>query len=154
MNDYYVPGTQKGVFGNATAWVLATLALIGVVVSIIGVVRWVSAPTRGKLQAREQINSGAFRIAAYNHFFDLCAAVQSDEARLEAQYVSLSTATGEDVARIQANIAGITSDRADAVNEYNADASKDYTVGQFKSSKLPYQLDATYTRGDHTSCAA
>lgn len=77
--------------------------------------------------------------------------MQTDETRLAAQQTELKTAPQDDISRIQANIAGITSDRADAINEYNADAQKDYTVGQFKSSKLPYQLDQQEVR---TTCVS
>lgn len=73
MSEPWIPSTQRGAFGNLVLWVLGILALIGLVVGITAGVRWVTAPAKGKLQAREQINSGSFRIAAYNHFFDLCA---------------------------------------------------------------------------------
>lgn len=154
MTDMWEPKTQKGVFGMITLWVLGLLAL-GIAISLIGWgVGWFAAPYQGKLEARKQINSGSFRIAAYNHFFDLCAAVQSDEASLDAQRVELASATGDDRARIEANIAGLSADRADAINQYNADAAKSYTVGQFRSSGLPWQLDSTaYHGGGHTVCA-
>jgi len=150
VSDMWEPQTQKGVFGNIVLWVIGLFAL-GVVVTLMAWgFGWVFAPAKGKLEARQQINSGSFRIASYDHFFDLCAAVQSDEARLAAQKVELRTATGDDRQRIEANIAGITADRADAVNQYNADAAKSYTEGQFRSSHLPYQLD---TQEEHTTCA-
>lgn len=73
----------------------------------------------------------------------MCAAVQSDEARLAAQRVELKSATGDDKSRVEANIAGITADRADAINQYNADAQKSYTIGQFRASGLPFTLGPT-----------
>lgn len=154
MSNYqyegYTPKNQRGFFGNITLWIIGVLILIGLVGGVTFGVRWLTAPAKGKLQAREQINSGAFRIAAYNHFFDVCIAVQTDETRLAAQKAELKTAPKDDVARIQANIAGIISDRAEAINEYNADARKSYTIGQFKSRQLPYQLDQQEV---HTRCA-
>lgn len=150
----YEPQTQKGLFANGVAWILGGFALVLVLVGISWGVGWVAAPFHGKLQARQQINSGSFRIAAYNHFFDLCAAIQSDDARLDAQLVQLPTAKGDDVSRIETNIAGITSDRADAINQYNADASKSYTIGQFKSSHLPYQIPLVpHMKGVSITCA-
>jgi TPR repeat protein len=139
-------------FGVAVLVVVTIAAIAGIAFGI----RWVTAGPKGALEAREQIKSGPSRIAAYNHFFDLCASVQSDEARLDAQRDELASATGDDVARIHANIAGLMSDRAEAINEYNADAEKGYTIGQFRASKLPFQLstDAYTTNGDKTQCAA
>lgn len=143
---------------GAAAWAWWVLLLGTIVVILIGAIffgiRWATAPAKGKLEAREQINSGATRIAAYNHFFDVCASVQSLEASLLAQEEALAGSKGEDRERIKANIAGIKAARADAVNQYNQDARKDYTIGQFKSSKLPYQLPTTFERGETTSCAA
>lgn len=135
--------------------VLGFVALVALIWSIAFGFSWLTAGPNGKLQARQQIQSGAFRIEAYDHFFNLCQSVQTDEAALQAQYQELNGATGDDKERIKANIAGITADRASAINEYNADSTKDYTVGQFKASKLPYRLDhAFYTKGVHTECTA
>lgn len=155
MNRAYVPETQKGAFGNVTAWIAASLVLAGVIAAVFFAVEWATAPAKGKLEARKAINSGSFRIAAYDHFFNLCASVQTDDARLDAQATELSTATGDDIQRVQANIAGLTADRAEAINEYNADARKSYTIGQFRSSQLPYQLPTDpHVKGEAISCGA
>lgn len=134
-----------GVLGVA----LAVLGVVAIYAAIFGVL-WFSAPARGKLQAREQINSGSFRIAAYNHFFDACASIQGLQGQLAAQEKELKSATGDDKARVQANIAGIEGDVASAIADYNADANKSYTVGQFRSNHLPYQLDPSEV---HVTCA-
>lgn len=154
-NDFYVPGSQKGVFGNLTAWVFAAVALIVAVAVTIAIVRWVTAPAKGRVQARQQIQSGSFRIAAYDSFFNACASIQGVEGQLDAQLEEEKTATGDDLARVQANIAGLKGARAQAVAQYNADARKGYTVGQFRASDLPYQLSTDpYIEGAHTSCVA
>lgn len=135
--------------------VVVIALLVAVVIAVTTfAIRWVTAPAKGKLDAREQIHSGGNRIQAYDHFFNLCAAVQTDEVALDAQLDQLAGASSDDERdRIRANIAGVTADRAGAINEYNADARKDYTVGQFRASKLPYDLPTTsYTKGDRTSC--
>ncbi len=133
-------------------------AAMAVVVISVGAfaLDWFTTPVRGKLDARHQIYSGSSIIQAYDHFFNLCAAVQTDEARLDAQFDQLQATTDpDDKSRILTNIAGISSDRADAINTYNADAEKDYTIGQFRSAKLPFQIaDNPYTKkGAHTTCA-
>lgn len=151
MTEPFVPRTQKGLLANAVGWIAAILAVSALVAGAVWGWRYVTAPAAGKVSARQQINSGAYRIAAYNHFFDVCAAVQTDESRLAAQRAELVGASPDDASRIRANIAGISSDRADAINEYNADAAKGYTLGQFRASGLPYRLDQTK---EHTLCAS
>lgn len=102
----------------------------------------------------EQTHQPGYKIEAYNHFYDLCASVQTMESSLDAQYTELKTATGDDRSRIEANIAGLQSARADAINQYNADARKSYTLGQFRDSGLPFQLTLTQynTKEEKTTC--
>jgi hypothetical protein len=140
-----------------------TLAVIGAVVGVVLLgfviwlaafgIQWGTAPARGKLQAREQINSGDNRIQAYNHFFDLCASVQTLDQALNQSYDNLKTVTGDDKVRIETNITAQLNSRNDAANTYNADSHKGYTVGQFKASSLPYSLPP-YQKGEVTSCGA
>lgn len=151
MTEPWVPKTQKGASANGLLWVLAVLAVAGLIAGIFFGVRWLTAPAKGKLQAREQINSGSYRIAAYDHFFDLCASVQGLEGQLAAQESALDGSTGDDRERIRANIAGIRGERAQAIADYNADASKDYTLAKFKSSKLPWRLSS---EEEKTVCTA
>lgn len=131
--------------GVAVAAILAFFLLLALVWGVIYGVRWVTAEPKGALEAREQIKgSGTFRIAAYNHFYNLCAAVKSDEATIEALNQELATNPSEKrVGQINASITALRSGRAEKINQYNADASKDYTIGQFRSSNLPYQLDSS-----------
>lgn len=142
------------ILGGAAVLICLVTIVVALVAGLVFGIRWVTAGPSGKLQAREQILSGDNRIQAYGHFFDLCAAVQTDEASLEAQYDLLKVSKGDDRERIVTNIGALLADRAGAVNQYNQDAQKSYTIGQFKSSKLPWQLSDTFHRGRHTVCAA
>jgi len=121
--------------------VFGVLALVTVVAVTTFGIRWVTAGPKGKLAAREQIQSGSNRIAQYEHFFNLCASVQGLEASLVAQNRQLKNTEGSDRDRIMSNIAGIEAERGRAIAQYNVDARKSYTSGQFRSSDLPYQLD-------------
>ena len=142
--------------------VLGVLGLAAIVALVIGLawaglgMRWWFAAPAGKVAAQEQIQSAPSRIGAYNHFFDLCAAVQANEAGLDALTDQLAVTVEEkDRSRIQANIAGVTSERFRAISQYNADARKDYTIGQFRDSGLPYQLAAVaHEEGRRTSCGS
>lgn len=150
------------VAGGTLAVIVGFFALVGIIGAIVFGIRWVTADPVGRLEAREQILSGQNRIRAYNHFFDICASVQAVEQALQASLDELSATqsaippNADNVVRIQTNITGLRATRARAVAQYNADASKDYTDGQFLSIKLPYQLDATpyVSGGKLTSCAA
>ena len=147
---YGVP--RRTIVRETWFWVAMAFILALAIFAVVWVVRYYSADERGRAQAREQIQSGPSRVAAYNHFFDLCAAVQTDEATLQAQREELATNPSESRrGQIQANIAALKSGRAEKINSYNADARKDYTIGQFRSSGLPYQLVLTQ---EVTTCDA
>ena len=62
----------------------------------------------------------------------------------------LSTAPPEDASRIQTNLTAVRANRAELINRYNADASREFTVGQFRDNDLPYQLNPDVER---TVCA-
>lgn len=147
---------MKAALSSVGAVLLVAIGVAVIAGAIFGI-RWVVAGPSGKLNAREQILSGSNRIQAYTRFFDLCASVQTSEAALDASYAELPTAKGDDKQRILTNITAQRINRAEAINTYNADAEKTYTVGQFRSLRLPFQLstgDPTYTKGAHTLCAA
>lgn len=115
--------------------------------------RWLTAGPAGALGARETILSGEFRVAAYQHFFNLCAAIQGLEASLDAQNELLAQTTEtREGQRVRANIAGITAELGRAIAKYNTDARKNYTEGQFRDLDLPYKLSTDYKKGEKTSC--
>ena len=150
---YYEPQSQKALFGNIVLWVLGIGALVLLIGAISFGISWITAGPSGALQARQQIKSGAFRIQAYNHFFDECASVQTLDEALNESYSELKTAKGDDVTRIRINIGAQLNDRNDAANQYNADTHKNYTVGQYKSSGLPYEI-GPYQKGQVDSCGS
>ena len=120
--------------------------------------RYYTAEVRGVVGAEERIESAPFRMSAYDHFFDLCASVQAYEGRLDAQIAQLeelqesNNASERDIMRVTTNIAGLRGQRIAAIHSYNADARKDYTIGQFRDSGLPYTLNADPYEGEKTSC--
>lgn len=113
-----------------------------------------TAGFRGETDQIEQISADAdYRIAAYEWFFDQCAAVQTKESELAAARTELEAEGLSDYRRQQlnANITAITAARADLINQYNAEAAKADTAANFQSSDLPYNLD---TESETTTCAA
>jgi hypothetical protein len=136
---------------------IANLAIFaGALVLVVGLVvgamwlfgfGWFSNATadfRGEVDKKNRVEgSGAYRIAAYDHFFDLCAAVQTDEATLLQIEKELEDANPDLLRRNQIAITrgAIARARAEKINTYNADAAKGYTRGQFRDSGLPDRLD-------------
>ena len=121
------------------------LAVIGVILLIVAAyaVTYYSANVRGAVSANEQIKAdGNFRIAAYDKFFDDCATIQSTEGRIVAQKSELNQAPSAfRREQILANLTALKSLRVEQITRYNTDASKNYTIGQFRASKLPYYIN-------------
>lgn len=111
------------------------------------------AEISGKVEAERQIESAPNRIQKYNHFYDLCSTVQSLEQSLRQQRNTLENVEGDEAERTRSNINGLVAQRSRNVNQYNADARKEYTAARFKASDLPYKLPQTFDKGDPiTSC--
>lgn len=143
--------------------VLAAIVGFVLLVVVIGVVSYYGGIIGNHVQAnynkrvvtskiKQNINTPGFAQGQYERFFNLCAAVQTTEVTLDQQYIQLAQATTpEDKTRININIGGLISNRADAVNTYNAEGAE-YTRGRFLASNLTYPLLLAYTKGDHTVC--
>lgn len=137
---------------GAAAIVLALL-LASMWVFGYGLFTDATANRQGETSKKQQVEgNGSYRIAAYDHFYDLCAGVRTSEEAIDSFRAELATTT--DPSRktvLNASITAQRANRADAINQYNADARKSYTLGQFKSSDLPYELDTT---AKETTCTA
>lgn len=104
--------------------------------------RYYTAPIEGRVAAEEQIESANSRIANYEHFFDLCVVAQTRQEALSVQQSLLESAESDkERARIRANVAGLEAQLSRAVNQYNVDVQKSYTMARFKSADLPYELN-------------
>lgn len=133
---------QKGFLGGVGIAIAVVLA-IALMAGGGWAWRYYTAPIEGVVEAEEQINSGSNRIAKYNYFFDMCATIQSDKEALAIQKEMLDNAESADEReRIRANIAGINAQLRRNVNQYNADAGKEYTAARFKANSLPYNINA------------
>lgn len=122
--------------------VSVVLLLFGLVVTGYYGISYLTASIRGRVNAENQIESAPSRITSYNHFYDLCASIQSYEGALKAQKEQLKESTSEDdKSRIRANIAGLKGQRYRAIAKYNADAEKAYTIARFLGNKLPKHIN-------------
>lgn len=141
---------------------IALAAVVLVVVLIIGAMylfgfglfqRGTADFRGGTEQIEKTKGSGDYRIASYDHFFNLCASVQSKEATIDALEKELSRKPDPSESRTEQIYAAITANeaiRAETINQYNVDAKKEATVGQFRASNLPYELNAN---AKETQCA-
>lgn len=142
--------------------VLATIAVIVVVAIVLGIAIMAffgiglfsnaTANFRGNVAVHKQVNAnGNYRIAAYNHFFDLCQSVQTTEAAINAIKAQEAGDTGQNLADDKSDLTANVINRASLINQYNADASEQYTQGQFLASNLPAHL---YLQTKDTQCTA
>ena len=126
----------------------------GIVAASFGL-RVATAGIVGAGEARIQIQSAAFRLNAYNKFFEQCASIQGHEASIDALHAQLQVTTDPSVQdRLRTFLTGVTAARAAAIADYNADSRKDWTEAQFKDTDLPYQINSTtyVAGGSKTSC--
>jgi len=132
--------------GKVIFWV--SLALVGIFILNIGLwaggLAWRSgtAEIKGKVEAIEDIYSGENQLKFYNQFHDICADIQATEDSLDALYrkLDLFEQGSREYNQTLDAIAGNEIHRANQIRKYNADASKGWTWGNFRSSDLPYQL--------------
>ncbi|THA72590.1 hypothetical protein E6R60_26320 [Streptomyces sp. A0642] len=113
---------------------------------------WFTADARGAADKREQtVANGAFRLATYEEFFDLCAAAQTSEQQLTALQTELDGKPSADrEERIRASITAVTASRAESINTYNSKATQEHRTA-FQDARLPYTLDIN---AKETQCAA
>lgn len=129
---------------TVTVMVAAMTALLLVIVGMWALTVW-WAPWKGAGDVRKQTEgNAAYRIAAYDHFYDLCAQARTLQQNADITRTLIRTATdpGEKV-RQQTNLQAQRNQLNEVVNAYNADARKTTTAGQFKASDLPYTLITT-----------
>jgi len=146
-------------FGILGAIVIAFIALIalglGLFVLNQEVLRF-KAPIIGETERIETVNSGEFRIRAYNQFFDICESVQNAEGRIDIADDVLQNADPSDrfYSTYVLNLAGAKQSRVNAVNDYNSNSRKDWTEAIFKDSDLPWGISIDYEpHGRKTICA-
>lgn len=147
----WIKGSALAFIGVVVAGI-ALLALAFMAVFGVGFFQRSTAGFRGQTSAIEKTKAnGNFRIAAYDQFFDLCNAVKATEGKLVIADQAVTDFKGTDQENTAiANKHAIESQRVTLANEYNNKASRSFTEGQFRDSKLPYQIDLTQ---ENTQCA-
>lgn len=116
-----------------------------------GFLQRMTADFRGETSQIEQTQADAdYRISAYDQFYNKCAGVQSLESKIENLTEELEAAEDEKRKSVlNTSITASKNKRAEMINDYNADARKEATRGQFRASDLPYELSE---EEEETSC--
>ncbi len=133
---------KKTILGAITSLLLVA-ALFLVAVYGFGFLQRETADFRGETGQIEQTKANSdYRIASYDHFYDSCASIQSIESKIsnmEDELDEIDDSQREIV--LNTSITASKNKRAELINSYNADARKEATQGQFRSSDLPYQIN-------------
>lgn len=125
------------IFGLIALWLIIGSAIWGFGVATAGIF--------GRGEAEKRIQSAEFRIQAYDRFFNQYASIKSLEGQIDeltAQLATLSPGT-RDYSYVSSSLVGVKGLRHTAIQQYNADARKEYTEGQFRDNSLPYQIPDT-----------
>lgn len=107
-----------------------------------GLLQRMTADFRGETSQIEQTQADAdYRIGAYDQFYDKCSGVQSIESKIVNLTDELEAVEDEKRKSVlNTSITASKNKRAEMINDYNADARKEATRGQFRASDLPYEL--------------
>lgn len=108
-----------------------------------GLMQRMTADFRGETGQIEQTQADAdYRISAYDQFYDKCAGIQTLESKISNLSDELEETDDEQRKSVlNTSITASKNKRAELINDYNADARKEATRGQFKASDLPYEID-------------
>lgn len=144
-------------FGWSVAGTVAAVALVCLAVVLAGVFTFAWAPWKGKIEERNQtVGSGTYRIASYEYYFDQCNTIKSDEQKIATYKAQLNVTPApspDQVTRLNAAIMAQTNLWIEHVNEYNSNADKERTKGQFRDDGLPEHIDPNnLTNGIETNC--
>lgn len=123
---------------------IVVLVFITLIILVAGgwAFRYYTAEIRGTVGAEEDIQSADYRVYSYDHFFDMYANIQSFDDQIRNQEELIETLTDEEeIQRYRKNINALRNRKASVVRQYNADARKEETTGQFRDDGLPYQIE-------------
>ena len=149
---------REGAKWYAKGWGLFLLGLVSLLVAstitllATGTLQKWTADFRGGVKAKEQTTgNGAFRVNTYNHFFNLCASVQSTEDAIKNAKDEMADkeTTADRKAKLRQNITALNNSRAEDIRTYNADSANEYKDA-FRSNDLPVTLNVAAER---TECA-
>lgn len=133
--SYYEPKTQKALFGNVVAWVVAAIVLVGVISIVLWAFGVFTADVKGRGELVKTNKSAVNRIQKQEMFEQLFADINGYKAKIavaRGAYHQNPTDTN------QTNLVGVQQQCIDTVQQYNAEARK-VTSRDWRSADLPDQ---------------
>ena len=129
-----------------TITVFSVVIAVAIILATVyggGLLQRMTADFRGETGQIEQTQADAdYRISAYDQFYDKCAGIQTLESKISNLSDELEETDDEQRKSVlNTSITASKNKRAELINDYNADARKEATRGQFKASDLPYEVD-------------
>ena len=134
--------TGKVIWYSILGFVVVTALIVGSWGMATGF-KYFTAEKSGQAEAERQIQSAEFRIYSYNHFYDMLVAINAAEAQYDSQWElkEVQSSDSETYQKTLRNLAAIKAQIAKLKAQYNADAEKEETIGQFKANNLPERVD-------------
>lgn len=145
---------ETGVRWRPGRWIAITLAALLAVTLVGWLFGLLTLPFRTAAGVSERIGNPDNVLFQYEHFHDLCAAVRTDDAQIQAKQDEIKAydkrhpdgdpsdayqaAPKRD--RLGTELSGLKQHRAGLVETYNADSAK-YNRALFKDNSLPDRLD-------------
>ncbi|WP_328439325.1 hypothetical protein OHA71_23595 [Streptomyces sp. NBC_00444] len=138
--------------GYTITAIVAVAVLSLIAIFAFGGVSQLTAGFRGETDKKNRTEgSGAFRIATYEEFFDLCASVQTAEQQLKALQEELDgKPSAERAEKIRQSMTAVKASRAESITTFNSKATQEHRE-TFQDADLPYKLDIN---AQETQCAA
>jgi hypothetical protein len=136
--------------GRIVGLFIAFIVFVGIIMIALWAFGVFTADIKGQGDVYKETHEAGYRMEAYNHFYDQFASIKGLEGSIDATVKQLSQMQPgtKDYSRIQTNLTAQQSLRHQAIQQYNADARKGYTIGQWKAADLPYQIeDSEYPGG-------
>ena len=137
-------------------WIIAKIvgAVIGValIIWLLVIGLWglgvITADPFGRGEAHKQIHSADFMIQAYNEFFDKYASIQAAENNIHnlEDQLAMQEPYSREWNYTLTSLTGAKSLMCDTIAQYNTDAQKNWTEGQFRDADLPYQIESQYCK--------
>ena len=132
--------------GYGLLWLVIGVVVLGALVVggtfFFGSISKSTADFLGGVSQTEKVKAdGNYRIANYERFYDMDAAITS----LAQQVCVMKANTTLPADQRETNVLALTNQRITLVNQYNADARKNDTRANYLASDLPYEQESEFT---------
>jgi hypothetical protein len=130
----------RGASWRVGVWILAAVAVVGVIGAVIWGVRVATSEVKGAGDKAIIVNDGKNQIASQEQFEALFQQIQVYDRNLDQAAKDKAEHPGD--AFFATNYSGLVKQCNDAVGQYNADARK-VSRAKWMSEDLPFEIDQT-----------